>query len=146
MAPIQNVTIPIAGLAADVYSLETEAAVQDVAIVFLLHGRTGSARSEYVKIMINSIFQHYDEQGRGAPKSSVKQDLVIVTFVRRNELLYGLHGRDRGVYRTTEIMDQDWFTSRLIMPGSSVRTCQIQDICEFVSFVYFLSRHHLFRY
>ncbi|KAG8892350.1 hypothetical protein FRC00_012214, partial [Tulasnella sp. 408] len=115
MAPIQNVTIPIAGLAVDVYNLETDAAVQDVAIVFLLHGRTGSAKAEYVKIMINSIFQHYEEQRRGATKSSVKQDLVIVAFPN-----------DRGVYRTTEITDQDWFMSRLIMPGSSVRTCQIQ--------------------
>ncbi|KAG9034912.1 hypothetical protein FS837_002085 [Tulasnella sp. UAMH 9824] len=128
MVPVRNFTIPVAGLAVDVYSLETDAAVQDVAIVFLLHGRTGSAKSEYVKIMINSILQHYDEQRRGATKSDLKQDLVIVTYVRRNELPQIAHPNDRGVYRTTEIMERDWFMSRLIMPGLSVRTCQIHGI------------------
>ncbi|KIO27402.1 hypothetical protein M407DRAFT_73272 [Tulasnella calospora MUT 4182] len=84
MAAIQNVTIPIAGLAVDVYSLNTDAAVQDVAIVFLLHGRTGSAKSEYVKIMINSVFQHYDKQRPSTSESNPKPDLVIVAFDHRN--------------------------------------------------------------
>lgn len=82
MATVQSTTIPIAGLAVDVYNLDTGPAGQDVAIVLLLHGRTGSAKSEYVKIMINSVLQYYDEQQRGTRGSPSERGLVIVTFVR----------------------------------------------------------------
>lgn len=84
-APAKQVFV-IAGITVNVYSLSQQAKSGDkpVAVMFLLHGRTGSAQKmeEYV-IKIFQELQLYRNGERGGEGL----DLYIATFVRRRRMI-----------------------------------------------------------
>lgn len=71
-------TVVIGGLPVHLYRTAVPSALtKPLLVVFLLHGRAGSAGDDYIEAIATSLTEHRPE--------NAARDLLAVTFVSRNE-------------------------------------------------------------
>ncbi|RPD65172.1 alpha/beta-hydrolase [Lentinus tigrinus ALCF2SS1-7] len=82
--PASKLGLVVAGIPLDVYSCANATKPETlVAVMFLLHGRMGSARK--MEDYVHGIFKEVQERRRALPQGAREaQDLYIVTFDHRN--------------------------------------------------------------
>lgn len=74
MSTVSKTTVDVAGIIVNVYyHASLDGPGRDIAVLFLLHGRHGSAAE--VESIANRVLDYVQSQG------STDRDLVVVTFV-----------------------------------------------------------------
>ncbi len=131
----------VAGLPVNVFSDPSsgdraEVRSDSVVVMFLLHGRTGSARR--METYVTDIFEEIRaRRGAYAGAQSEVQDLLIVTIVSsdawlivymRAECMRLAHGC---AFRTKETTGSAWSTSGRTWDGSPTRTRTTSDTREY---------------
>ncbi len=71
-------TLPIAGLAVNIYKRQESDLNLPVAVVFLLHGRLGSSKSDKIARLVNALL---DNENHSELSQSACKELVVVSFV-----------------------------------------------------------------
>ncbi len=115
--PVSHRVVYVAGLPVNVYSYaDLSATTGNVAIFFLLHGRTGSAAQLHPRI--GDIFKQVEANKAGGRKQ--ERELLIVTFVGASLYKARMELTSSIASRINEIMGTDWCTKALLGRGRRV--------------------------
>lgn len=107
MATLERKALVVAGLTVDVYA-DTNNTASEVSIVFLLHGRTGSAKdvTSIAESLLQQVAVKRMEVSRETPS------LVVIAFVSLLQLLI----QDDNTDLTYVVQDQRNHGTRLVNP------------------------------